>query len=134
MKINLVKAFVSNNVMQKGMVITGRTAVYGLGGAVQKVSKNTVFENYGVKGFICRNDNGRRCLVEYDDVTAIDGMTPERLARVHNIKTDGSRVKVGKKRGRKPKHLINNSVTTEAITNGKTQRTEDNIQAQSTSA
>lgn len=130
MNLNLVRAFIENNVMQTGMVITGRTPVYGLGAAKQKVSKRTVFENYAAKGFLCRNDNGTRCLVEYADVTAIDGMEPERLARVYGLKADGSRAKVGKKRGRKPKHLINNSVTTEAITDGKTQRTTDNVQTQ----
>lgn len=130
MNLNLVRAFVEHSVMQPGMVVTGRTPVYGLGATKQKVSKNTVFENYGAKGFLCRNDDGKRCLVEYADVTGIDGMEPERLARVYGLKADGTRAKVGKKRGRKPKHLINNSVTTEAITNGETQRTANNIQTQ----
>jgi len=134
MNINLARAFMQKQVMQPGMVIKGRTPAYGLGGAIQKVMKNTVFENYGAKGFICRDDDGRRCLVDYDLVTAIDGMKPERLARVYNIKADGTAAKTGKKRGRKPKHLINNSTTLEAITDGKTQRTENNSQTQSTSA
>ena len=38
-----------------------------------------------------------------DAILEIDGMTPERFAKVYNIKPDGT-VKIVKKRGRKPKH------------------------------
>jgi hypothetical protein len=47
--------------------------------------------------------DGSRVRVLADDIIKIDGMAPERIAAVYNIRGDGSKQNVGKKRGRKPK-------------------------------
>ena len=41
--------------------------------------------------------------IEADAILEVDGMDPERFAKVYNITPDGT-VKIVKKRGRKPKH------------------------------
>jgi hypothetical protein len=47
--------------------------------------------------------DGRLFKISAEDITAIDGMAPSRIAAVYNIRGDGSKQNVGKKRGRKPK-------------------------------
>jgi len=47
--------------------------------------------------------DGHNRFIKVDDISKIDGMDPERFALVYNIQSDGSKVKVGKRRGRKPK-------------------------------
>jgi len=41
--------------------------------------------------------------IKADTILEIDGMTPDRFAKVYNITPDGT-IKIVKKRGRKPKH------------------------------
>jgi len=45
--------------------------------------------------------------VKAEDIQQIEGMTPERFARSYNINPDGT-IKIYKKRGRKPKHVLTN--------------------------
>lgn len=47
--------------------------------------------------------DGFKTYVEAKDVLKIDGMEPERLAYVYNLKPDGTPRRLGKKRGRKSK-------------------------------
>lgn len=50
--------------------------------------------------------DGKRRILPGAAITGIDGMSPERLAANYNLDEDGNPVKVGKRRGRKPRVLI----------------------------
>jgi len=45
--------------------------------------------------------------VQAENIQQIEGMTPERFASSYNINPDGT-IKIYKKRGRKPKHVLTN--------------------------
>lgn len=48
-------------------------------------------------------NDGKQVIVTQKSIRAIDGMEPERFARIFNVNPDGSIKKRGKKRGRKTK-------------------------------
>lgn len=47
--------------------------------------------------------DGHKRTLPIESIVAIDGMAPARFANVYNIKADGTDIKLGKRRGRKPK-------------------------------
>lgn len=49
--------------------------------------------------------HGKRRTIRGHDIVAIDGMEPERVADTYDLCEDGSPKKLGKRRGRKPKHV-----------------------------
>jgi hypothetical protein len=55
--------------------------------------------------FICADTiDGKRRRIAGAAITAIDGMDPMRLAANYDLDSDGNPVKVGKRRGRKPRN------------------------------
>ena len=53
-------------------------------------------------------DDGRGIVqASPESIRAIDGMDVMRYADIYDLHPDGSNKKVGRKRGRKPKHLLN---------------------------
>lgn len=57
--------------------------------------------------FDCANViDGKRRTIASTQITGIDGMAPERLAANYYLDADGNPVPVGKRRGRKPRALI----------------------------
>ena len=49
--------------------------------------------------------HGKRRTIRGQDIVAIDGMEPDRVADTYDLREDGSPKKLGKRRGRKPKHV-----------------------------
>ena len=47
--------------------------------------------------------DGAKFMLKADNIHLVDGMLPEKIARVYGFHTDGTKRKQGKKRGRKPK-------------------------------
>lgn len=103
----LLKTLLERDLIPANCVLTGTVKANVLGGVIHKIRKNVYFKQLNIKGFICIDEMGKKYQMEFDDIEAIDGMPLDRYARVYNIKADGSRAKVGKKRGRKPKPVVN---------------------------
>jgi hypothetical protein len=61
----------------------------------------------GTLKFQATHTSGRRYSIPCEEVNKIDGMAPERLAAAYDLKDDGYKKVAGKKRGRKPKALLN---------------------------
>ena len=99
----LLKTLIERQLIPANSVLTGEVRANVLGGVIHKVRKNVYLNVLNIKGFVCVDEMGKKYQMEFDDITAIDGMPLDRYARVYNIKADGSRAKTGKKRGRKPK-------------------------------
>lgn len=56
--------------------------------------------------FTCADTiDGKRRLIQGDSIVGVDGMDPIRLAANYELDENGNRVKVGKRRGRKPRTL-----------------------------
>jgi len=126
----LIKALIQRNLISPNNVLSGRMRAKTLGGIVLKVNKTVYFNHMTKQGFICNDELGKKYLMEFDDLSSIDGMDLARYARVYNVKPDGTAAKLGKKRGRKPKIAINNS--NGGSENGKNQRTNTDNQIEST--
>ena len=101
----LVKTLLERQLIPANSVLTGHVKAPSLGGVMHKIRKNVYFKGLNIKGFVCIDEMNKKYQMEYDDIEAIDGMPLDRYARVFNIKADGSRAKIGKKRGRKPKSV-----------------------------
>jgi hypothetical protein len=57
--------------------------------------------------FLCADViDGSRRLLAGDAIVGVDGMDPIRLAANYEIDEDGNRIKVGKRRGRKPRAVL----------------------------
>ena len=99
----LIKTLLERNLIPANSLLTGLARARTLGG-VGKVRKNVFFTGTVNRyGFVSRDEVGNNYVIEYGDLEGIDGMDLARFARVYNIKPDGSKARVGKKRGRKPK-------------------------------
>jgi hypothetical protein len=64
-----------------------------------------VIPNGDTYNFTCASTiDGQRKVIPGSAIVRIDGMDPERLAANFNLTPEGVSVKVGKRRGRKPKN------------------------------
>ena len=126
----LTKILLEKNLIPINSVFTGAVRTNTLGGVAQKVRKNLYYTQLSTQGFVCRDELNRQYLMSFDDLESVDGMELPRFARVYNIKADGSNLKTGKKRGRKPKNTLNSN--NGGVDNGKNQRTNNTHQAKST--
>lgn len=122
----LISKLLERDLIEPGMVLTGGVYTSGLGQTTQKIRKELLLVNKRTNSFVCQDILERKYNMLFDDVEMVDGMDIKRFASVYNIKADGSDRKVGKKRGRKPKNLLNNIETAENK-NGKGQRTKDHF-------
>lgn len=125
----LMSKLLERNLIVDGMVLTGGVYTSGLGQTQQKVRKELLVVAKKSNHFVCQDILERRYGMLFNDVEMIDGMDTKRFASVYNIKADGSDRKVGKKRGRKPKNLLNNTQAAET-NNGKNQRAKDHHQVE----
>ena len=128
MQKNLAEVLLNKGLIIPGTLVYGLTTTSGLGQTLSRVPKELMIENFVNDIFYCRDRTGSKYVMYVDDVQEIDGMTPERFAAVYNIKPDGGKKAVGKKRGRKPKSAQIN--TAEGDLDGQDQRTENNYYTQ----
>ena len=119
---SLVKTLIDRKLIGADAVLTGMVHARALGGITKKMRKEVYCTGITEQGFSARDENGLTYVMHFDDLDGVDGMDLPRYARVYNIKPDGGAAKTGKKRGRKPKTVLN---TLEAQ-NGKNQRTNLN--------
>lgn len=109
MKHELVSALIEKNAFTSDLIITAHYRSVDLFGRVfDKVG------DFRVKKIVRKNDLAFFELITLGDgssmiraaassIKAIDGMDPIRFADMYDILPDGSKKKVGKKRGRKPR-------------------------------
>lgn len=105
----LISALVDRQAITKDNVITASYTVRdGSGRCLKRIG------DFGIVSF----EKGEDCIsftlqhiieknkikINEDSILAIDGMDPSRYADVYDINADGTNKKIGKKRGRKPKH------------------------------
>ena len=126
----LIKTLLQRNLIPNNSVFTGLVRTNTLGGVQLKVRKSVYYNRPSTKGFVCRGELGEPYIMRFDDLEAIDGMDLPRFAKVYNIKPDGSGAKTGKKRGRKPRALINK--VDGGLNNGENQRANTDNQVKST--
>lgn len=105
---NLISALIEQNAISKDNVVTATYTVRdGVGRTLQRTGQ------FGIVHFE-RTDTAisftlqhviekSKIKVDDDNIIAIDGMELERYADVYDLNVDGSKKKMGKKRGRKPK-------------------------------
>lgn len=128
MQDNLIKTLIIRGLITEGTLVEGKVKVVGLGHMPQMTTMELMIVSNTSKSFKCRDRLGRPYVMDYSNVTSLDGMDLARFASVYNIKADGSSKAQGKKRGRKPKSAQINTV--EGELHGKDKRTEDHHQAE----
>ncbi len=105
----LISALYERSVIGTDNVITANYTLKDSGGkktnktgdfGVISVEKDSDRINFVLQHVIDKH----QVIVSDDQILAIDGMDLCRYADVYDINSDGSGKKVGKKRGRKPKH------------------------------
>ena len=104
---SLVKLLIERKLIGADAVLTGLVHARSLGGITKKMRKEVYCTGITEQGFAARDENGLQYVMHFNDLDGIDGMDLPRYARVYNIKPDGSRATTGKKRGRKPKAVVN---------------------------
>jgi hypothetical protein len=104
---SLIKTLIERKLVKADAVLTGLVQATSLGGVIKKIRKEVYCTGITNQGFAARDESGFQFVMQFDDLESIDGMDLPRYARVYNIKPDGGTAKTGKKRGRKPKVVIN---------------------------
>lgn len=110
MNYPLAKALFDRNLFTNDMEITATYIVSTLGKVKDIPTTGNFFiqtANTGpndIQFLALSTRDGSKILLNAEDVTAIDGMSPERFAEVYDIKADGSSKPPAKRRGRKPKN------------------------------
>jgi hypothetical protein len=107
----LIKALIEKNAFATDTIITARYTSVDLFGRI--FNKNGDFKlrkitkNPGQHIFELADLNSSSYVIKAtaNDIVAVDGMDIHRFADIYDILPDGSRKKVGRKRGRKPKQL-----------------------------
>lgn len=112
MNKDLLRKLIETSIIKPFVEIEAHYTVVEFSGnsTIRKTGEFVIFEiveNAGHFDFVCASAvDGRRRVIPEEDIILIDGMEPERFANVFGIAPDGSKLKMGKRRGRKPKHLI----------------------------
>jgi hypothetical protein len=111
MKIELAQALIERGILASNSRIYARCPIIAMGdapaSAVLQLTVDRVIAEEGTIKLHCHNKSGRRYSVPCEEVDNIDGMSPERLAAAYDIRPNGLVKMPGKKRGRKPKALLN---------------------------
>jgi len=113
MNASLISALIEKNAFLKDTIITADYSSLDLFG--RKFNKTGEFK---ISRIFRRNDlpifelstiDDKQGLVQAmpESIRAIDGMDIARYADIYDLHPDGSQKKVGRKRGRKPKNLLN---------------------------
>lgn len=110
MDIKLAEALVAKNLLPQGTEVRAKYLATSLGGIGQVLvsddfSITQIFKNpQGELRFQLESTrDGGTIKLPPIAIMEIDGMEPERFAAVYDIKADGGKAVVGKRRGRKPK-------------------------------
>ena len=111
MYYDLADILIKRNILLVGMEIEatyesitldGTSKVTAFGGfMIQKIIRNEEYIGFQTVSI----HDGHKRVIHVEDVSSIDGMDPVRFAAVYDIQSDGSNARVGKRRGRKPKHF-----------------------------
>lgn len=109
MHADLLRLFVERGVIKSRTEIDAVYRGFDMGGDTLVRAQGT-FLVLGIVptetsyNFTCASTiDGQRRMIAGASITRIDGMDPERLAANFNLTPEGVSVKVGKRRGRKPK-------------------------------
>lgn len=105
MNLTLTNKLIELNVINVETKVTAEVTSKGIGGEPVRVSKELVLTGVNTpkfKGYNMREPNIIFSFT-YNDITHVDGMDLERIAKAFNLHEDGTPRKVGKKPGRKPK-------------------------------
>lgn len=109
---SLLKVLVERNIVAVRTEIDARYLGRSLGGQQSFAMEGTflilaIHQRDGAIVFECADIiDGKRRMIPSTAVLAIDGMDPVRLAANYNLDAEGNPVKVGKRRGRKPRALL----------------------------
>jgi len=126
LKNELYSILKNRGIIHTDSVVAGKVWSSGLGQVPQFVHKRALVQSLKENYLICQDETGQRYRMDSANINEIDGMTPVRLASVYNIRPNGTAGTAGRKRGRKPKSLVNNA----EVSHGKNQRTENHNQTQ----
>jgi len=112
MKINLARALIQKGVISNNTRIVATCPISAMGHmpAYSNLSLtiDRIIIEEGTIKFYSSSNTGKKYSVPCEEITVVDGMPPERLAAAYDIKIDGANKPAGKKRGRKPKQLVEN--------------------------
>ena len=110
LKQSLAEALIERGILNTNSRIYARCPVLAMGSSptekILPLSVTKIIYEEGTIKIHCVHTSGRRYSIPCEEINNIDGMAPERLAAAYDIKIDGNK-NSGKKRGRKPKVLIN---------------------------
>jgi hypothetical protein len=113
MNASLISALIEKHAFVSDTIITANYSMIDLHG--RQFSKTGEFrlqrimKSKGIPVFELKNIAGgpAKIIVMPEEICAIDGMDLMRYADIYDLHPDGSSKKVGRKRGRKPKHVLN---------------------------
>lgn len=103
---SLVAILVEKGVIRAGTELFSRCNALCLGGSpclmdlpikVRSITDELTFIGYY---------NSKNWIIKCDQILKVDGMNPDRLASAFDLKVNGNKKELGKKRGRKTKHQI----------------------------
>lgn len=110
MQVSLMRALLARDIVRPSTEIEARYKGVDLSGSERyKFTGGFILrshaERHGHLYLHCASTrDGRPYEIMAEDVLTIDGMDPERLAMIYNIRPDGEPMKAKARRGRKPKH------------------------------
>ena len=111
MKQSLAEALIERGILNTTSRIWATCPVLAMGNvptdAYIPLTVDRIVREEGTIKFQAIHKSGRRYSIPCAEINNIDGMAPERLAAAYDIKPDGLVRLPGKKRGRKPKALLN---------------------------
>jgi hypothetical protein len=110
-KQSLAEALIERGILSTNSRIWANCPVLAMGNAPTEayipLTVDRIVQEEGTIKFQAVHRSGRKYSIPCSEVDNIDGMAPERLAAAYDIKPDGFLKTAGKKRGRKPKALLN---------------------------
>jgi hypothetical protein len=110
-KQSLAEALIERGILNDNSRIWAHCPVLAMGNAPAEAYIPLTVDKFvydeGTLKFQATHRSGRRYSIPCENIDNIDGMAPERLAAAYDIKSDGNLKLPGKKRGRKPKALLN---------------------------
>ena len=110
MKQQLAQALIERGILNKTSRIYAKCPIIAMGNApaeaVLALTVDRIVIEDGTIKFHSIHKSGRKYSIPCEEIDNIDGMSPERLAAAYDIKPNGQLRLPGKKRGRKPKALL----------------------------
>jgi hypothetical protein len=111
LKKSLAEVLINRGIINKTTRIVATCPITAMGhmpaySSIPLTVTRILVEDGAIK-FHSESSSGKKYSVPCEEITIIDGMAPERLAAAYDIKADGLKKLEGKKRGRKPKSLLN---------------------------